>query len=58
MDEQQSGGAGGGGMTAQSKTQMLLDEEYNIEQLQDREKSVRQLEVSLAKTDQTFQFPT
>ena len=41
-----SGGGGGGGMmTGQSKTQMLLEEEENIQELQDRERSVRQLEV-------------
>ena len=30
----------------QSKTQILLDEEYDVQQLQERERSIRQLEVS------------
>ena len=30
----------------QSKMQILLDEEYDIQQLQEREKSIRQLEVN------------
>ena len=41
----EEGGAGGDGQTSQSKTQILLEEEYNIEQLQEREKAIRQLEV-------------
>ena len=48
IDVDESGGASGGGggmMTGQSKTQMLLEEEENIQELQDRERSVRQLEV-------------
>ena len=40
LEEGQSGGQMG-----QSKTQMLLEEEANIEQLQERERSIRQLEV-------------
>ena len=50
--EEGSGGAGGAGQLApgQSKTQMLLEEEYNIEQLQERERSIRQLEVRVPFT--------
>ena len=29
----------------QSRTQILIDEEYDIQQLHDRERSIRQLEV-------------
>jgi hypothetical protein len=42
----EEGSLGNDTTMGQSKTQMLLEEEANIEQLQEREKSIRQLEVS------------
>ncbi len=38
----------------QSKTQMLLEEEYNIEQLQERERSIRQLESDIVDVNTIF----
>ena len=44
----EEGGAGAdGGLQGQSRTQMLLEEEQSIEQLQERERAIRQLEVGL-----------
>jgi len=43
------GGAGGG-----SKTQMLMEEEQNLQQLQERERAVRQLEADIGDVNQIF----
>jgi hypothetical protein len=51
IDVEEGGAGGDGGAAAsQSKTQMLLEEEYNVEQLQERERAIRQLEVIVFKT--------
>jgi len=54
----EEGGAGGdgGGAASQSKTQMLLEEEYNVEQLQERERAIRQLEVIVFLKHETLLF--
>jgi len=41
----------GGG---QSKTQLMLEEEHNLEQLQERERAVRQLEADIGDVNQIF----
>ena len=46
IDDEEGGAGGEGEPQSQSRTQMLLEEEYNIEQLQEREKAIRQLEVN------------
>ena len=53
MDDENSGGAGGS-QVGQSKTQMLLDEEQNIAELQEREKSIRQLESDIVDMNTIF----
>lgn len=42
----EEGSSGNEPFMGQSKTQILLEEEDNIKELQEREKSIRQLEVS------------
>jgi len=53
-DEQSGGGAGGGVAVGQSKTQMLLEEEQNMAELQEREKSIRQLESDIVDMNTIF----
>ena len=43
IDDDSTGASSGGQMTGQSKTQMLLEEEANLQELQDREKSIHQV---------------
>ena len=45
IDVEEGGAGGDGGPQSQSRTQMLLEEEQSIEQLQERERAIRQLEV-------------
>jgi len=56
IDDDGAGAAGGGGatMTGQSKTQMLLEEEQNLQELQDREKSIHQLESDIVDMNTIF----
>merc|ERR1719450_159761 len=56
IDDDSAGAAGGGGatMTGQSKTQMLLEEEQNLQELQDREKSIHQLESDIVDMNTIF----
>ena len=44
----------GGGAQGQSKTQMMMEEEQNLEQLQERERAVRQLEADIGDVNQIF----
>lgn len=55
-DEGASGGGGAqsGQMAGQSKTQMLLQEEQNLQELQDRERSVHQLESDIVDMNTIF----
>jgi len=53
-DDGASGGGQSGGMTGQSKTQMLLEEEQNLKELQDRERSVHQLESDIVDMNTIF----
>jgi len=48
------GGQTGGGMAGQSKTQMLLQEEQNLQELEEREKSVHQLESDIVDMNTIF----
>ena len=43
-----------GSGNSQMKTQMMLEEEQNLEQLQEREKAVRQLEADIMDVNQIF----
>jgi len=56
IDMDDDNAASGNGMVApgQSKTQMLLEEEQNIAELQDREKSIRQLESDIVDMNTIF----
>ena len=54
MDEGSSGAATGGVATGQSKTMMLLEEEENIQQLQERERAVQQLESDIIDVNTIF----
>ena len=42
------------GGQGQSKTQLMLEEEQNLEQLQERERAVRQLEADIGDVNQIF----
>jgi len=42
------------GRAGESKTQMMLEEEYNIEMLQEREKGIRQLEADIGDVNEIF----
>ena len=48
------GGAQSGQMAGQSKTQMLLQEEQNLQELQERERSVHQLESDIVDMNTIF----
>ncbi|XP_059090060.1 syntaxin-12-like isoform X2 [Tigriopus californicus] len=50
----EEGSLGNDTTMGQSKTQMLLEEEANIEQLQEREKSIRQLESDIVDVNTIF----
>merc|ERR1711893_253338 len=55
MGMEEGAGAGSGAtMTGQSKTQMLLEEEENIQQLQERERAMRQLESDIVDVNTIF----
>jgi len=54
MDDDSAGAAGGATMTGQSKTQMLLEEEQSLQELQDREKSIHQLESDIVDMNTIF----
>jgi len=54
IDDDTSGGASGGQMSGQSKTQMLLEEEANLQELQEREKSIHQLESDIVDMNTIF----
>ena len=43
-----------GAGNTQMKTQMMLEEEQNLEQLQERERAVRQLEADITDVNQIF----
>jgi len=43
-----------GGQSGHSKTQLMMEEEQNLEQLQEREKAVRQLEADIGDVNQIF----
>ena len=43
-----------GAGNSQMKTQMMLEEEQNLEQLQERERAVRQLEADITDVNQIF----
>ena len=45
IDVEEGGAGGDGALQSQRRTQMLLEEEQSIEQLQERERAIRQLEV-------------
>lgn len=42
------------GRGGESKTQMMLEEEYNVEMLQEREKGIRQLEADIGDVNEIF----
>jgi len=44
----------GGGGGSSSQTQLMLEEEANLQQLQDRERAVRQLEADIGDVNQIF----
>ena len=48
IDDDSTGASSAGQMTGQSKTQMLLEEEANLQELQDREKSIHQVRLLLS----------
>merc|ERR1719210_377997 len=54
MDDDAAGAAGGATMPGQSKTQMLLEEEANLQELQEREKSIHQLESDIVDMNTIF----
>jgi len=54
IDDDSTGASSGGQMTGQSKTQMLLEEEANLQELQDREKSIHQLESDIVDMNTIF----
>jgi len=54
MDDDNAGSGGGGVAVGQSKTQMLLEEEQNMAELQEREKSIRQLESDIVDMNTIF----
>ena len=43
-----------GGERGQSKTQMMMEEEQNLEQLHERERAVQQLEADIGDVNQIF----
>ena len=54
--EETAAGGSGFGQGSVSRTQMLLQEEDNMAQLQEREKSIRQLEVGCFSSSNFFHF--
>ena len=61
IDVEEGGAGGDGALQSQRRTQMLLEEEQSIEQLQERERAIRQLEVgntrvSLPTFQQSIQY--
>jgi len=54
MDDDNAGAGNGLVPPGQSKTQMLLEEEQNIAELQEREKSIRQLESDIVDMNTIF----